>query len=792
MATTTYALEQIGSPSFINKPHTNGDVFGLAVAGNAAGNAFLGVWDDDFNGYIRSRLVGSDGVLAGDHANQYFVFDEPSVVALSDGRFVLSSTDGTNAGNKQVKVALLDADGVSETSVTIAVTAHSEYQSDVAALAGPDGGFVVSWTDYDAVGNDFDIWMAVRNADGSPRGNAVLVCGNNDQATGSSVAGLAGGGFVVAWRQFDMGGSEVRFRRYDPAGNALDVGPTEGVLIDSTGSVNEDIQVLGLPDGGFVVAYTDNGWGSGTDITARIYNANGTPRTSYLQINSVANGGVTVGDQDKPTLAVLSDGFFAVGWQNGSSTVVQVYDAMGQKVAGSVQNAHSVEAELAGLANGRLGLIWETNVADTDGVEGGVRSTVLELVRTTDGDGTNETLTGDSLKDIIHANGGNDVLKGGGGADELHGGEGFDFVSYVFAPTGVVANLANPAVNTGDAKGDTYDSIEGLVGSNFNDSLTGNGLDNTLDGGEGDDALDGGAGNDTAVFTHKLGSHTIKDFGTKIVVSGPDGTDTLTGIEYLKFADRTITPADFVNDGDQLFDTLYYLSSNADVLQAGINAHDHYNSFGMHEGRDPNAYFDTSGYLAVNKDIATAGWNPLEHYRQYGWAEGRDPSAAFDTTLYLLRNPDVAAVGWNPLEHFLQYGYAEGRQAYQAIGQNIVGGFDAQYYLFHNPDIAAAGVDPLAHFNQFGWHEGRNPNAFFDTAGYLSHYGDVAAAGVNPLDHYLQFGWKEFRDPSASFDTIGYFIKNLDVWAAGVNPVEHYLTFGIYEGRSIVDDGMWR
>ena len=29
------------------------------------------------------------------------------------------------------------------------------------------------------------------------------------------------------------------------------------------------------------------------------------------------------------------------------------------------------------------------------------------------------------------------------------------------------------------------------------------------------------------------------------------------------------------------------------------------------------------------------------------------------------------------------------------------------------------------------------------------------------------------------------------VAAAGVNPLDHYLTFGIYEGRTIVNDGLW-
>ena len=76
------------------------------------------------------------------------------------------------------------------------------------------------------------------------------------------------------------------------------------------------------------------------------------------------------------------------------------------------------------------------------------------------------------------------------------------------------------------------------------------------------------------------------------------------------------------NPGNALFDTPFYLSHNPDVDQAGINALDHFNTFGFHEGRDPNSFFDTSGYLAVNKDVAAAGVNPLDHFHQFGWKEG--------------------------------------------------------------------------------------------------------------------------------------------------------------------------
>src|SRR5262249_41470691 len=129
------------------------------------------------------------------------------------------------------------------------------------------------------------------------------------------------------------------------------------------------------------------------------------------------------------------------------------------------------------------------------------------------------------------------------------------------------------------------------------------------------EAIDGRTGDDTVVFSQSLDKYTVTDLGQKIVVSGPDGSDTLTSIEHLQFADGVITP----EDGNLLFDTAFYLSHNLDVFHAGVDALTHYNVFGFHEGRDPNAWFDTDGYLAHYPDVAAAGVNPLEHYAIFGF-----------------------------------------------------------------------------------------------------------------------------------------------------------------------------
>jgi serralysin len=58
--------------------------------------------------------------------------------------------------------------------------------------------------------------------------------------------------------------------------------------------------------------------------------------------------------------------------------------------------------------------------------------------------------------------------------------------------------------------------------------------------GAGDDTMDGAEGIDTARYAGDSSQYAITGSGNAYTVTGPDGTDTLTNIEYLAFADRTI------------------------------------------------------------------------------------------------------------------------------------------------------------------------------------------------------------------------------------------------------------
>jgi Ca2+-binding RTX toxin-like protein len=188
-------------------------------------------------------------------------------------------------------------------------------------------------------------------------------------------------------------------------------------------------------------------------------------------------------------------------------------------------------------------------------------------------------------------------LEGGLGNDTLKGGDAaFPLAEYVHtAIAGIKADLGTGKV-TGGAGTDKLIDIDGISGSNFNDTLTGrddakssdtfygndgkdtiNGLagndfisggaqDDKLSGGDGDDILDGGAGND--VLDGGGGKHDVISFAgdsleengvtlrldkTGVQDFGGWGKDTLKGFEGVYGSES----------GDQLF------GSNGNNVMAG-------------------------------------------------------------------------------------------------------------------------------------------------------------------------------------------------------------------------------
>ena len=119
------------------------------------------------------------------------------------------------------------------------------------------------------------------------------------------------------------------------------------------------------------------------------------------------------------------------------------------------------------------------------------------LAEVLNGTANNDTISGLAGDDILNGNDGNDLLIGGEGADSLDGGAGIDTASYEDSTSGVYVHMLDHAQNTGDALGDTYNSIENLKGSDYDDTLIATDDDNFIWADEGDDIVLGLEGDDT-------------------------------------------------------------------------------------------------------------------------------------------------------------------------------------------------------------------------------------------------------------------------------------------------------
>ena len=556
MATVTYAWTT-DVLAFALNGATAGSQGDVAIAATADGG-YLGAWSIG-SGFVRGRYVDANGTPGTEDFLNTTTDDlqfDASMALLGNGNNVVSFTDHSS-GTDTVRIRIL-GQGAPADDFDVTASDLPQRESDVTAL-GADGFAVAFTRDYGA--GDTDVRVQRYHADGTVNGALITVDSSTGLATDhASIVDLTSGGFVVAWEQSAAAGGDhsVWFQLYDATGTRVTVAGdvlNTHHLIDDTGSINQDIQVAALQDGGFVVAYADNQWDdeNGTEITARVYNADGSARSAQLLVNTD-----TLYDQIHPTVTVLSNGFFVVGWTVAGFLYYQAFDPSGAAIGANETVANGTDdAEIVSLADGVVANVRESIFTDGDGTS--IRSSIDALVRTTTGTEVDETLTGDGLRDVMKGNAGNDtldggaaddtltggadndVLRGGAGADSLDGGFGTDTASYYNAWGGVTVDLAAGTGSGGEAAGDTLDNIENLSGSLENDILAGDaganklqgwGGDDVLRGAAGADTLEGGTGTDTASYYTSAVGVTV-DLAAGTGSGGDAAGDTLSGIENL-------------------------------------------------------------------------------------------------------------------------------------------------------------------------------------------------------------------------------------------------------------------
>ncbi len=192
-------------------------------------------------------------------------------------------------------------------------------------------------------------------------------------------------------------------------------------------------------------------------------------------------------------------------------------------------------------------------------------------------------LNGGAGDDDLDGGTGNDTLNGGSGDDNIVGGQGVDTATYDELQTsGVMVDLATGRAISADSGTDNLTGVENILGSGLGDMLQGDSQSNVLDGAQGDDVLFGGGGDDFLVggtefdiaeYSDKFEAHSVSFVnGSLIVSSGGSGTDTLTGIEQLRFSDRTVgvtSAGGLVVVGSENSDTIGGTNGADDILGGG-------------------------------------------------------------------------------------------------------------------------------------------------------------------------------------------------------------------------------
>lgn len=155
--------------------------------------------------------------------------------------------------------------------------------------------------------------------------NALGINGGPGGTGGTSGSGEAG---IQGFPAIAAGPMDRLFIAWEDAagkiaGRTLSPPSTLGNQNDiSLGNGNKGVSVAATTAGWVVV------WQSGTGIKLRVVNADGTPQGSEQAVND--GGSVS----ERPRVASLPDGRFAVVWSAAGDVFVQRYDAKGAKLAG--------------------------------------------------------------------------------------------------------------------------------------------------------------------------------------------------------------------------------------------------------------------------------------------------------------------------------------------------------------------------------------------------------------------------------------------------------------------------
>jgi Ca2+-binding RTX toxin-like protein len=536
---------------------------------------------------IHARLFSATGAPSGP---EFLVNSEiegrqvqPTVAQLADGRIVFMWIDGSDPNGTTIRARVFDSDSTPSGTDFIV---HSDLegnqtQPSIAALA--DGRFAAVWTDDNPASNTSDVRLIVFNADGSTWQNETTVNaaiqGRYSQPT---VTALADGRFVLAWQDpsqtlGDASGSAIHARIFDLRSEGINLTGTP-VLDEYIGSGFADVingaggndQLIGAAGNDTLVGgagddQLDGGQGIDTALYSgarsayeishvgghvQIIGPDGSDVLVNTEVASFSDGVIQLDAENRPPEITSNSGgvnaIIAVAENVRTVTDVDASDPDQNPLSYSISGGADAARFQINSTTGALSFValpdfevptdadhnntYVVTVRASDGTLFDDQTVTVNVGNVTgvnlNGDANDNRIVGTLENDTMHGGAGNDRLVAGGGGDLLFGEGGFDWADYLADDGGVTVDLATGTANDGLV--DSLNSIEGIIGSTYDDVIRGDNGVNNLQGAGGNDVIEG-----------RLGNDRLEGGGGNDVLVGGAGDDELigqTGIDTVDYS----------------------------------------------------------------------------------------------------------------------------------------------------------------------------------------------------------------------------------------------------------------
>jgi len=269
----------------------------------------------------------------------------PKVAGTSSGYSIaVWEDDADNNGNYNIKMRGFTPDGTENFGeITVNSNTIGAHLNPSVAI-NSSGNAVVVWQDDSDGDGYFDIRMSGYTIDGTCRFADYTVNSESDGQHVKPVVGMdSTGKFVVVWQDNTGGSNEIQMKGFDE--NGLEYFSQRAANGTSAGDqLNPDVEVLS--NGNFAVVWEDDNDGNGS---YRIYMRGfefSSSATEYFSEREVNPTGC--GEQLDPAICKLAGGSFAVAWEddNDSDGYYEIYtggfDSTGSQYF--IQKAAGVES----------------------------------------------------------------------------------------------------------------------------------------------------------------------------------------------------------------------------------------------------------------------------------------------------------------------------------------------------------------------------------------------------------------------------------------------------------------